>query len=88
MNGTFYNKAKKALQAVAVFFNKSSEEAPENGPADVITQETDELWKMARDKDEGLITETDCRNRIAESFKMLNERFTQEKLDSIYTWPK
>ena len=70
------------------FSSKNKDTEREANPAEIITKEIDGLWEMIRQENKGLLSETECRERIARSFNNVNERFSNEQLDNVYTWPR
>ena len=79
---------KRFLNSFFSFNRKNKDTECAANPAEIITKEIDGLWEMVRQEKEGLVSETECRERIARSFNSVNERFSNEQLDSVYTWPR
>ncbi len=72
------------------FFSKKREPAPEKSLAEIVTGEIDGLWTLVRERNEkeDCQLESECTQKIAESFAMLRTRYTDEQLDSNYVWPR
>ena len=55
---------------------------------EIVTKEIDDLWTMVREKKTGAISETECRDRITESFGKLKDMYSDEQIDGAYVWPR
>ena len=82
------NIIKELLSCFFSLFMNKEDPVDEISPAEIITRELDALWEMARRKGEGLYSEMECRDRIAESFNHVTEQVSNEQVDSAYTWPR
>lgn len=67
---------------------KKEESVSEVSVAEAITKEIDDLWEIARKKDEGLYSEEECREKLTESFNGVKAHFSNDQLDSAYAWPR
>lgn len=69
-------------------FSGSRELLQENNAEDAITTEINTLWCMVREQTEGTqsTSESDCNERIVNSFNELKKRFSDEQLNKAYAW--
>lgn len=78
----------RLLNGFYSLFGKKEEPVSEVSPAEAITKEIDELWEVARKKDEGLYSEEECREKLIDSFNGIKAHFSNDQLDSAYAWPR
>ena len=82
------NIVSRVLKSFFPSFQKQEEMSAERMPEEIITKELDSLWGLQKKKEEGLCSETECREAITESFKKMQDHFSKEELNSNHIWPK
>ena len=82
------NIVSRVLKSFFPSFQKQEEMSAERMPEEIITKELDSLWGLQKKKEEGLCSETECREAITESLKKMQDHFSKEELNSNHIWPK
>ena len=82
------NTSGKLFKVILSLFSKENAQICERDPAEIITNELEGLWGLPRAKADGQYSETECKDRIVDSFNEVKKRFTNEQIDSEYTWPR
>ena len=81
VNGTVF-------QRIISIFGCNKDRISEAGIGEIVTKEMDDLWAMAGRNDEDTDTDSIMEKKIARSFESLTCRYSEEMLDSVYTWPR
>ena len=83
------NNGKNLWGSFLSLFTNSEEPVCDHSLAEIVTKEIDELWALAREKEENDdLSETMCRERITGSFEMIRNNYSDEQLDAAYVWPR
>ena len=82
------NIVSRVLKSFFPSFQKQEEMSAERMPEEIITKELDSLGGLQKKKEEGLCSETECREAITESLKKMQDHFSKEELNSNHIWPK
>ena len=78
----------KFLKGLFSLFGRTGEPVCKTDPAATITKEIDGLWEMVRQGDGVYDSETEPQEMIAKSFAKVKALFSNDILDSVYTWPR